>query len=306
LAPPPVWALSTKIASDVIISNTKATDVARFADEVDKAKATLRKNDENAERLIEQLEQRLLERHPYALSQVIEICAAVVEEQGKLIRESAQANLVRTKREEKIATRIAALRRNVSLEEWQRLAVDERHALLTLSPSEVEASPFNNGERTDAELALWSWNPVVGCVHGCSYCSARDIAKSARMAKVYRYGFAPTFRPSTLLAPRSMRVPEAAARDTSFKNVFTCSMADLFGDWVPAEWIEAVLREIKNAPQWNFLCLTKFPKRMVEFDLPANFWAGTTVDLQSRVENAEDAFAKVKAGVRWLAVEPML
>jgi protein gp37 len=75
---------------------------------------------------------------------------------------------------------------------------------------------------------------------------------------------------------------------------------------VPAAWIEAVLREIAQAPQWNFLCLTKFPKRAIEFTLPPNLWMGTTVDLQARVKAAEDAFAKITAGVRWLSIEPML
>jgi protein gp37 len=75
---------------------------------------------------------------------------------------------------------------------------------------------------------------------------------------------------------------------------------------VPDEWINAVLGEIRLAPQWNFLCLTKFPKRMAEFDIPANAWMGTTVDLQARVPAAEAAFERVNAAVKWLSVEPML
>ena len=103
-----------------------------------------------------------------------------------------------------------------------------------------------------------------------------------------------------------MTVPPEAVTDTRYRNVFTCSMADLFGRWVPAAWIEAVLGEIRRAPQWNFLCLTKFPKRAVEFDLPPNAWMGTTVDLQARVKAAEDAFEQITAGVRWLSIEPFL
>jgi protein gp37 len=47
-------------------------------------------------------------------------------------------------------------------------------------------------------------------------------------------------------------------------------MADLFGRWVPAEWIEAVLDSIRANPQWNSLLLTKFPKRLAEFQFPDN------------------------------------
>jgi protein gp37 len=51
-----------------------------------------------------------------------------------------------------------------------------------------------------------------------------------------------------------MSVPKEAMFDTRHKNVFLDSMADMFGRWVPAEWIEAVLKMIREAPEWNFLC----------------------------------------------------
>jgi protein gp37 len=126
------------------------------------------------------------------------------------------------------------------------------------------------------------------------------------MAKVYPDGFAPTLHPASLFTPRSMKVPKEAKGDTRFRNVFTCSMADLFGRWVPREWIDTALREMRAAEQWNFLCLTKFPKRMAEFEIPPNVWMGTTVDLQARVANAEAAFAKVNSKIRWLSIEPMI
>jgi protein gp37 len=71
-----------------------------------------------------------------------------------------------------------------------------------------------------------------------------------------------------------------------------------------------VLQEAHEAPQWNFLFLTKFPQRMAEFEIPGNCWMGTTVDCQVRVANAEKAFAKLRdagyKGVSWLSIEPML
>lgn len=94
--------------------------------------------------------------------------------------------------------------------------------------------------------------------------------------------------PDMLSAPYR-RPPSEAATDISYRNIFTCSMADLFGNWVPKEWIEAVLRVVRENPQWNFLFLTKFPLRMTEFEYPDNAWLGTTVDLQARVPNAERA-----------------
>jgi len=101
-------------------------------------------------------------------------------------------------------------------------------------------------------------------------------------------------------------VPPGAATNVALKNVITGSMGDLFGKWVPKEWIEAVLDRIRGNPQWNFLLLTKFPQRLAEFEFPDHAWVGTSIDGQARVATAETAFAKVKAKVKWVSVEPML
>jgi protein gp37 len=82
-------------------------------------------------------------------------------------------------------------------------------------------------------------------------------------------------------------------------------MADLFGDWVPKDWIDQVLSAVREAPQWNFLFLTKNPKRFIDIDWPRNAWVGTTVDRQRRVKAAEDAFRQIKAQVKFLSCEPL-
>jgi protein gp37 len=196
----------------------------------------------------------------------------------------------------------------VSLSQWGDLDDATKDALLPPDPERLKGNVprFNKQENKDIEWARWSFNPITGCKHNCPYCYARDIATSERLAKVYPYGFAPTLHPKRLLGPRSMTVPSEAATDARYKNVFLGSMADMFGGWVPKEWISAVLDMVREAPEWNFLCLTKFPKRMAEFDIPANAWMGTTVDLQARVDAAEIAFEKVTAGVRWLSCEPLI
>jgi protein gp37 len=149
--------------------------------------------------------------------------------------------------------------------------------------------------------AKWSWNPVTGCLHNCDYCYARDIAN-----RFYPEKFDPTFHEERLEAPANTKVPRDAENDPAWRRVFTCSMADLFGKWVPQKWITAVFDAIQAHQEWEFLCLTKFPQRLGELDWPMNVWAGTTVDVQSRVPNAEKSFAKVKAGIKWLSCEPLL
>jgi protein gp37 len=152
-----------------------------------------------------------------------------------------------------------------------------------------------------------TWNPVTGCLHGCPYCYAEKIAKrfgkpgddtlhdlkspelvtstkeiSAAMEPLevyaeyrvcpYPYGFAPTFHRYKLERPQKVKEPQ---------NVFVCSMADLFGEWVPDEWIDKVFDVCNGAPQHRFLFLTKNPKRYMELYnvLPRsnNFFFGTTV-----------------------------
>jgi protein gp37 len=158
-----------------------------------------------------------------------------------------------------------------------------------------------NRTNEHVDWAWWTWNPVTGCLHDCDYCYARDIAN-----RFYPQGFTPTFIPARLHAPRHTKVPARAAGDWREGNVFTCSMADLFGKWVPQEWIDAVFAEVVRASEWTFLFLTKFPRKLAEQDWPANAWVGTTVDRQFRVAVAESSFRGVQAGIRWLSCEPLL
>lgn len=189
---------------------------------------------------------------------------------------------------------------HITLDEWRAMSFDERGQAI-IDGRESTRTKFNWQDENNIEWALWSWNPITGCKHNCPYCYARDIAE-----RFYPQKFEPVFLPERLAAPFNTPMKPEAEYDIGYKNVFTCSMADLFGKWVPDEWITAVLDVIRQAPQWNFLFLTKFPIRLSQFDFPDNAWVGTTVDCQARVKNAEDAFRKINAKVKWLSCEPLL
>ena len=131
--------------------------------------------------------------------------------------------------------------------------------------------------KTKIDWATMSWNPVTGCRHGCPYCYARrtatrfnagledpaPLAGGLHMlpekikATPYPYGFEPTLHRYRLGQPQNTKEPQ---------TVFVCSMADLFGRWVPTSWIVEVLDACRKAPQHRYLFLTKNPARYLELD----------------------------------------
>jgi protein gp37/ParB-like chromosome segregation protein Spo0J len=155
--------------------------------------------------------------------------------------------------------------------------------------------------------AAWSWNPVTGCLHGCPYCYARELATKASYAATYPVGFTPLFHHERLDAPANTPVPAEVAEDPRRGRVFVCSMADLYGAWVKEEEIELVHQACRNNPQWEYLMLTKFPARYTSLkNLPPTAWLGASVDEQKRVHLAEDAFRRIKGvRVKWLSLEPL-
>lgn len=164
-----------------------------------------------------------------------------------------------------------------------------------------ESLPTFNQTNDNIEWAKWSWNPVTGCKMGCEYCYARDIAN-----RFYPQKFEPTFHKNRLPAPENTKIPKGKEKEPGWNNVFVCSMADLFGDWVPDEWIEKILDVIAKNPKWNFLLLTKFPKRYLEWEFPKNTWLGATADNQKRADIAMEVFSKLDHPIKFLSCEPLM
>lgn len=174
-------------------------------------------------------------------------------------------------------------------------------------PEPKGKSTFNQQKGTEIGWAMYSWNPVTGCNHGCDYCYARAIATSRDMAAYYPAGFTPLFHHERLDAPANTPVPARAADDPAHGRVFVCSMADLFGAWVPQEWIDQVVASTVANPQWEYLFLTKFPQRYDRLQLPPSGWIGASVDEQHRAEPTLAAMRKVSGvKVKWLSLEPLL
>jgi len=168
-------------------------------------------------------------------------------------------------------------------------------------------------KKTKIEWCDSTWNPVTGCLHGCKYCYAQRIAnrfsgrdgittkaqtmsfmnkkqqwchevnshltRKTKTGEVqpapFPYGFEPTFHRYRLDEPQRWKKPQ---------TVFVCSMADLFGEWVPDSWIDEVFAACNAAPQHRYLFLTKNPRRICQLanekKLPKrdNWWYGSTID----------------------------
>lgn len=200
-------------------------------------------------------------------------------------------------------------------------------------------------QNTKIEWCDSTWNPVTGCLHECEYCYARKQAnrfkgfipmgssgatgvcyheeksplyevsepfsvrrKNGKIVKApYPFGFAPTFHVDRQFDVKYWKKPQ---------TIFVCSMADLFGEWIPDEWIEEIFTACEKAPQHTYLFLTKNPKRYVELyqrgKLPIanNMWYGTSVTTPKQAENAAYWFGKMpispKTANTFLSVEPML
>lgn len=178
--------------------------------------------------------------------------------------------------------------------------------------------------KTKIDWADMTWNPVTGCLHDCEYCYARRIAVrfggNFSMARCTEHGFleldwkpdnpypdkfSPTFHRYRLDEPK---------RKSKGKTIFVCSMADLFGDWVPDKWIQEIFKACENAPQHRYLFLTKNPKRYREIikspiEYRKNRWFGTTAtDTESFNANGEEMLCHHINGFSntFMSIEPLL
>lgn len=156
------------------------------------------------------------------------------------------------------------------------------------------------GDKTKIDWCDATFNPVTGCLHDCEYCYAKRIAHRyvgscgsdggshildepfngsplhIASNEPYPFEFDPTFHRYRLDIPAHWKRP---------RTIFVCSMADLFGEWVPDEWIREVFDACAAAPQHRYLFLTKNPARYsqlvkngIVMPNTIEWWYGYTVD----------------------------
>ena len=157
---------------------------------------------------------------------------------------------------------------------------------------------------TKIEWTDCTWNPITGCLRLCrdkdgkKYCFAYWMSKRLEGRFGYPKGdpFKPTFHPDRLKEPYRLRKPQ---------RIFTCSMGEMFGDWVSEKWIEGILEAIDENPQHTFQILTKEPKRLPHFHFPPNAWVGVSIDRQSAVTGFRYLLMS-DAKTKFVSFEPLL
>lgn len=175
-------------------------------------------------------------------------------------------------------------------------------------------------DKTKIDWCDSTWNPVTGCYHGCEYCYARGIAsrfggfmgtdgENIKVIGEKDWGICFEVAYKTIspypkkFAPTLHRYRLSDYEKKAGRNIFVCSMADLFGAWVPDSWIEEVFAACEKAPQHNYLFLTKNPERYERIDsvgtLPAskNMWYGSTLtrpEDKCFVSNAHNTFWSIE------------
>lgn len=148
----------------------------------------------------------------------------------------------------------------------------------------------------------FTWNPVSGCKKNCEYCYMQRMVKRG-------FDMTPKFHAHKIEEPLKIKEPS---------KFFVSSSGDLFGSWVPDEWIDKVFQTVNKCPQHIFQFLTKNPIRYWEyrnpdldlyedhFDYPTNAWLGMTIDTQKSAENLPTLTHSLPCKTVFISFEPLL
>lgn len=145
----------------------------------------------------------------------------------------------------------------------------------------------------------YTWNPISGCLHNCSYCYARKIAR--------RFGddFTPKYHTERYKDAEKLKKPS---------TIFVGSMGDMFDSWV--DWRDQNKTGLMSFPKRHtYLFLTKNPNGYVDFlkygYKDDNFWYGITLDnlpgATNRLRGSVFYDLIVKEKIKsFISLEPML
>ncbi len=176
-----------------------------------------------------------------------------------------------------------------------------------------------------------TWNPVTGCTKvspGCDNCYAEKMAwrlanhPNPDISERYHPVVSGVVHEGGWLVRRPHWTGKILCHEDLLdkplhwkkpRNIFVCSMSDLFHEDVPDEFIDRVRGMIYQCRLRHlFLILTKRPRRMSEiFNWPCaaaifpKLWLGVTVEKEG-YQYRIDHLRRTPAAVRFLSIEPLL
>lgn len=143
-------------------------------------------------------------------------------------------------------------------------------------------------QKTKIEWANYVANPIKGiCQNQCPYCYAKKLYIRFKLNPEIRF---------------DKSVFEGLEKLKSGTRIFVGSTHDIFGDWIPDEWVNAIIIRAKQYPYLKFIFLTKNPKRYSDFEFPRNAWIGYSTT--SALYHEWDS--KHKNNVKFISIEPMM
>ncbi len=208
-------------------------------------------------------------------------------------------------------------------------------------------------DKTGIEWTDATWNPLRGCTRvseGCRNCYAETVAaRFSGPGQPYEGLARWVDRPGETREARWTgkvalveKVLDQPLRWKRPRRIFVNSMADLFHEAVPDEWIDRIFAVMALAPQHTFQILTKRPERMREYlsdsvikariagraarmaqaadrdddatydrvmDGPCplpNVWLGVSIEDQKAADERIPLLLETPAAIRWISAEPLL
>ena len=140
---------------------------------------------------------------------------------------------------------------------------------------------------------------------GCERCYAQSLNKRLGTHRAYkvteREHVSVSLDEKILAQPLHWQKP---------RRIFVGSMTDIFGSWIEDEWLNRIFTIMEQAPQHQFLVLTKRAERMRDYcqsrEPLGNVALGVSVEDQRRWDERVPALAQTPSALRWVSLEPQL
>lgn len=168
-------------------------------------------------------------------------------------------------------------------------------------------------ENSNIEWTDHTFNSWIGCQKvspGCDHCYAEE------MNNRFKGGNWGPKAKRRRTSPANWKKPLAWQKKAEKENVrykvFCASMADVFDNKVPEEWLYDLWMLIRKTPNLDWQLLTKRPqniRKMLPFDWHNgyhNVWLGTTAENQEEANRRIPVLLSIPAAIRFLSCEPLL